>query len=252
MIIDSHAHLDDEKLKEMNIVERMFDDGLSRIITIGTNVVHSKNAIEIAEQNKNIFATVGVHPEYATETTMQDLENIDKLCDHEKVVAVGEIGLDYFYDKSNKEKQKQIFIKQLEIAHKHGLPVVLHIRDAMGDAIEILKANKHLLCGGVAHCYSGSTESAKILIGLGFYISFSGTITFKSVNRDILNHIPTDKILVETDCPYLAPEPVRGTINEPKNVLHTARKIADYLDIPFEMFCEIIEKNCKSVFKKLK
>lgn len=253
MLIDSHAHLDLDSVKKDDVISNMDKDGLLNIITIGTDVKRSQIALNIAKENDRVYAVVGFHPDFAHEYTKEDLNILEKMLTDKKVVGVGEIGLDYHDLVIYKEKQKQMFVDQIMLADKYDLPLVLHIRDATGDAIKILlEYKKYIRNGGVAHCFSGSLETAKILINLGFYISFSGRITFKNVDREILKDIPIDRIIVETDSPFLSPEPVRGTVNVPKNVNYTAKRIADFLDINLEKFCQITVDNTKRVFKKIK
>ena len=170
-------------------------------------------------------------------------------------MAIGEIGLDYFWDKSFNDKQKDFFARQILLANKMRLPINVHVRDAMGDAVEILKANKNLLsCGGVMHCYSGSVETAKELLKLGFYISFGGTVTFKNarVAVDVAKFVPQDRILTETDSPYLAPEPKRGTVNSPKNIPFIVRRLAEIRGETAEDIERAVYENTLALFKKIR
>lgn len=254
MLIDSHAHINyNDKINTNEVIQKMQDDELECIINIGTSVHESIESVKLASLNKNVYATVGIHPEYVEELKEQCLIEIEELAKHNKVVAIGEIGLDYHYEGYDKVKQAELFERQLEIAERLDLPVCIHTRDARVDTYEILKRHADKLKRkGVMHCFSEDIEWAKKFIDLGFYISFAGNITFKKVDRSILKAIPMDKILVETDCPYLSPEPVRGTINEPKNVKYTASKIADFLEIDFDAFAEFTRENTKRVYFKIK
>lgn len=254
MLIDSHAHICyTDRLDTNEIIDSMQVDNLESIITIGTNVLESQKAVEVAENNKNIYATVGIHPEYASEIKMQCLLEIENLAKSKKVVAIGEIGLDYHYEGFDKQKQFELFIAQLELAERLDLPVCIHTRDAAEDTYNILKEHAtKLKRKGVMHCFSETSEWAEKFLNLGFYISFAGNITFKKSDRSFLKNIPIDKIMVETDCPFLSPEPVRGTINKPKNVNYIAQKIADVLEMDFKYFADRTRENTKRLYYKIK
>lgn len=254
MLIDSHAHINyGDKIDTNSVIENMKSDGLEYIVTIGTGVHESREAVTLANSNKNIYATVGIHPEHIEELKSQAILEIEELAKNPKVVAIGEIGLDYHYEGYDKEKQAELFIKQLEIAEKLDLPVCIHTRDAVEDTYEILlKHCEKLKRKGVMHCFSENAYWAKKFLDLGFYISFAGNITFKKSDRSVLAVIPSDRILVETDCPYLSPEPVRGTVNIPKNVRFTAMKIADTLNMDYNVFEDLTNQNTKRVYYKIK
>lgn len=253
MLIDSHAHLDCEEIDTSFVIENMKNDELEKIITIGTNVEDCLSGVELANNNKNIYCTVGLHPEYADESTDDDLIIIDKLAKEDKVVAIGEIGLDYHYTQENIEKQKDLFIKQIKLAKKHNLPICIHSRDAKEDMYKILCEYKNdIIFPSVMHCFSEDKEYALKFIELGFCLSFAGNITFKKSDRSFLKDIPRDRILVETDSPYLSPEPFRGRRNQPQFVKYTAQKIADELEMDFDEFKKIVVNNTYRVFKKMK
>jgi len=253
MLIDSHAHLDRPEFDCDEIINNMKKDNLAAIVTVGVDPIRSAKTVEIAQNNENVYAVIGYHPDYAGDYKSADLQTLRALLKEDKVVGVGEIGLDYHEENIDREKQKQLFIDQILLADEFDLPIILHLRDATGDAIDILtKYKDYIRHGGIAHCYSGSLETAKILLKLGFYISFSGRITFKKVDRTILHYLPTNRILVETDAPFLAPEPLRGTVNVPKNVNYTAQRIADELNISLEQFGEITMANTRRVLYKMK
>ncbi len=247
-MIDTHAHLLYFKNCD-EIIDSMKDDGLDKIVTIGTTVQNSRESIALAEENENIFVAVGIYPEYAEETTDADLQEIERLTNSGKVVAVGEIGLDFHTEGYNKQKQIELFVRQLEIADRAKLPFCIHCRNAAKEVYEILSTHKNLLkYSGLMHCYSEGAEWIDKFLGLGLYISFSGNITFKKSDRSFLKRIPLDKILVETDAPYLSPEPVRGRENVPKNVKYVIEKLAKELEISFEEFEKITEKNAKKFY----
>lgn len=250
-MIDTHAHLlmiDDVEQK----INTMKKDGLDAIVTIGTTVQDSVQSVEFANKHENVYATVGIYPEFSETVTDADLEKIKELAKNEKVVAIGEIGLDYHREPYNKESQRWLFLKQLEIANEVGIPFCVHCRGAAQDVYEILKENQHLLGHlGLMHCYSEGDEWIDRFVELGMYISFSGSITFKKNDRSFLKRIPKDKILVETDAPYLSPEPFRGRKNEPKNVRYTLNKIAEELEIDAQEFDKITTENARRFYFKM-
>ena len=253
MIIDTHAHLIFDGVDAKQIIADMEKDGVEKIITIGTTSEDSKACVKLAEENENVYATVGFHPEYADSFKESDLEKLDNLAKHDKVVAIGEIGLDYHYTQENKQKQKEIFIKQIMLAYKHKIPICVHTRDAKEDTYEILKEYKdYLILPGVMHCFSEDKEYALKFLELGFYISFAGNITYKKSDRSFLKDIPIDKILVETDTPFLSPEPMRGRMNCPARTNLTAEKISDTLEIDADEFKKQTIENTYRVFKKMK
>lgn len=257
MYIDTHCHLDDEKLK--NDIEAVVNTytaaGVSRVINVGCDLTSSFLVKDQSEKYESVYFAAGFHPMDVERMDEEGIAGICKLLAHEKCVAVGEIGLDYYWRKDDKERQKECFIKQLEIAEEYKLPINVHVRDAMGDALEILKQNKSkLVYGGVMHCFSGSKETAAELLKLGMYISFGGTLTFKKARNavEVAASVPEDMILTETDSPYLAPEPVRGTVNSPKNIPHVAAKLAEIRRVDKEELAARIMKNAKTLFYKMK
>ena len=251
-MIDTHAHLLCFK-NVSEIVDSMKDNGLENIVTIGTTAKDSMQSVELAKKYDNIYVAVGIYPEFAGDTTEKDLEIIKQLAKDEKVVAIGEIGLDYHRDGFDAELQKELFVKQLKIADEAGLPFCIHCREAAEDVFKVLSENKHLINhSGLMHCYSEGKEWIEKFLSLGLYISFSGNITFKKSDRSFLKDIPLDKILVETDAPYLSPEPFRGRENRPERVNFVAKKIAEELGIDFEEFDKIVSKNAKTFYFKIK
>ena len=247
-MIDTHAHLLMFEDKEQ-IVEDMQADGVEAIVTIGTTLQDSKESVEFAKEHKNIYATVGIYPEYSRSTTDADLYQLKQLAMQDKVVAIGEIGLDYHYEGYDSESQKKMFGRQLEIANELGLPFCVHCRDAASDVYEILKENKHLINhSGLMHCYSEGSEWFEKFLELGLYLSFSGNITFKKADRSFLKDIPLDRIVVETDSPYLSPEPFRGRKNEPKMVKYVIEKIASEVGISSEELKKITTENAKKFY----
>ena len=246
-MIDTHAHL--LMLENMNeLIDNMTSDDMDYIVTIGTTVEDSIQSVNLAKQHEKVYATVGIYPEYSVNTTEEDLKTIEELAKEEKVVAIGEIGLDYHYN-YDKESQKKLFVKQLEIANRVGKPFCIHCRDAVEDVYEVLKENKHLINhSGLMHCYSEGKEWFKKFLELGLYLSFSGNITFKKADRSFLKDIPLDRIVVETDSPYLSPEPFRGRKNEPKMVQYVIEKIASEIGISSEELRKITTENAKKFY----
>lgn len=246
-MIDTHAHLLSLE-KKQEIIDNMQVDGLDFIVNIGTTVEDSKQGVELAEKNEKIYTSVGIYPEYSESVTQEDLAEIERLAKHKKVVAIGEIGLDY-HEKYDRKSQKEIFVKQLEIADRLALPFCIHCRAAAEDVYETLLENKHLINhSGLMHCFSEGKEWFQKFLDLGLYLSFSGNITFKKSDRSFLKDIPLDKILVETDSPYLSPEPLRGRVNEPKNVQFVIDKIAYELGISSDKLKQITTENAKKFY----
>ena len=258
-MIDVHAHVTDERF-DMEVEEvllRADDAGVKKIISAGTSLQTSKAAVGIAKRHGNVFATVGIHPE-DVKSFERDFEEIKKLAREKEVVAIGEIGLDYHYlqgmteDETgrNKQLQKWAFEKQIELANELNLQIVVHSRDAMGDTIAILQKIPPKK-PSLLHCFSGSLESAKECMKLGFSFSFGGVVTFKNAKnvQEVVKNLPLERILLETDCPYMAPEPFRGTRNEPKNVVYVADMIARLKGISIEEVAKATTENARKLFK---
>ena len=226
---DTHAHYNDEKfdIDREEIINNIYYEGITKTVCVGYNLDKSKDAIKIAEKYDFIYATCGISPNDIEDYTDENLKIIEEISKNKKVVAIGEIGLDYYWNKENKEKQKELFIKQIEIANRLSKPIVIHNRDAVMDTLQILKSNP-VKKKGIFHCCPLNPELIKEGLKLGFYISFSGNITFKNAKSyDAVSIVPMDKILIETDSPYLTPEPFRGKRNSPSNVKLVAQKIAE-------------------------
>ncbi|MFA6860699.1 MAG: TatD family hydrolase [Clostridia bacterium] len=254
MLIDSHAHLNDEAF--LNNVKEAIDNaknnGIFAVVCASYDYPSSERSVLLSKEHEEIFATVGIHPENAMEFNDEIKEKLMILSKEKKVVAWGEIGLDYHYDINQKDIQKKVFIKQIELANKANLPIIVHMRDATKDTLDILQTNKKLLInGGVIHCFSGSIETAQEFIKLGFLISFAGPLTYKNSSqaREVALKIPLDKILVETDSPYLSPVPLRGQINTPANVKYVALELAKIKNISLSEVEEQTTLNVKKLFK---
>lgn len=253
MLFDTHAHLDDEKFDDdrEEVIKKCIDSGIGNILNASADPKDIERIIELTKKYDFIYASVGVHPHHAEEIDEKLIEKLYDFCKVEKVVAVGEIGLDYYYDYSPKDIQRKWFARQISMAKDAGLPIIVHNRDAHEDTLKILRSEKAQSCGGVLHCFTGSVEMAEQLIKMGFYISIAGPVTFKNAKKliDVVKMLPEDRILIETDCPYLTPEPNRGKRNDSSNVRYTAEKIAQIRGIDYEHIEKITTANAKRLFK---
>lgn len=255
---DTHSHYNDEKFNEdrEEIILKTKEDGISQLCCVGYDVPSSKFAFELSNKYAFIYSIVGVSPNDVAEEIEKidtQIEEIKKILENDtnnNIVAVGEIGLDYYWNKENKEIQKLTFKKQIELANKYNLPIVIHTREAVQDTLDILKQN-NVIKKGVFHCCPLNRELVKEALKLGFYISFAGPITFKNSRNasEIVNMVPMDRILIETDSPYLAPEPRRGTRNDSRNVKLIAKKIAEFKQISLEEVAKQTYKNALYIFK---
>lgn len=252
-MIDCHAHLNDEKLKN-NICEinnSSLNVGVNKIINVGYDLQSSIDAVKIASEYENMYAVVGVHPHDAKNYSSEVEQKLENLTKNKKVVAIGEIGLDYHYDLSPRDVQKDVFIKQIILSHKLNLPIVIHTREAIGETLDILNEHKQLLTNGVLiHCFNASLEVLDIVIKNGWYVSFGGAITFKNGNKivECVKNCPLDRIMLETDCPYMTPEPYRGQINTPVNLPIVAAKIAEIKQIDLKEVENVTEQNTIKFF----
>ncbi len=230
MLIDSHVHLDDRRYDSDRdaVLQRAHDAGIEAFVTIGCDLVTSQSAVALAQAHHNVFATIGTHPHESGALTADWYETFRALARQPRVVAYGEIGLDYHYDHSPRAIQRQRFREQIQLARELHLPLVIHTREAHDDTITILQEEHAQEVGGVFHCFSGDARLAKEALDMGFYISFSGVLTFKNAAmlREIAGTVPLDRIMIETDSPYLTPVPHRGTRNEPAHVRHVADVLA--------------------------
>lgn len=252
-LIDTHAHLTFPELSGdiEGVLSRAAQAGVCDFITIGTDAENNRLAIELAAKFEHIYATVGFHPHDAKDVSGDMLEVMKKQALEKKVVAVGEIGLDYHYNFSPPDVQKDIFIKQIQIAIEAALPMVIHSREAMSDTLEIMDSFGAHLPPAVVHCFGGSAEEAKICVDKGYYISFTGVVTFKNAQsaRDAAAAVPAERLMVETDCPYMSPAPMRSQkINEPALMAHTAVKLAEIKQMPAERLAAIMTANSRRFF----
>lgn len=253
MLIDSHAHLDDERFdKDRDIlIKSLKENGIDLIINVGADVSSSIKSVSLSQEYENIYAAVGVHPHSAKDMDESTIDILKSFAGREKVVAIGEIGLDYYYDNSPRDIQRQRFIEQLELAKEVDLPVIIHSRDAAGETFDILKSAQDGSLEGVLHCYSGSVEMALEYIKLGFYISLAGPVSFKNAKmpKEVAKAVPLDRLLIETDSPYLTPEPYRGKRNEPIYVRYVAGTIAELREMSFEELATRTSENTKRLFR---
>lgn len=255
-IFDTHAHYDDERYTEDldEIIKDNYENGVNKIVNASYDLESSKKSKNLAMKYENMYFAVGIHPEGVRENIDEDILELDKIIvdniKNKKIVAVGEIGLDYYYTKENKDMQKEYFIRQLDLAIKYNLPVIIHSRDASEDMYHILKDKKYENIKMVFHCFQPSDEIARLVIKRKYFIGLGGNITFKRSQHslDIIKSIPLEQIMVETDAPYMSPVPVRGTRNESKNIKYVIEKLAEIKEIEVEKLEEILYENSIKFF----
>lgn len=252
MLVDSHAHLDDERFEEDrdNIIKSLNKNNVEIVLNPGADLKTSIAAVELAEKYGIIYAAVGCHPHDSKDMTEDIIEIFRKMAQHEKVLAIGEIGLDYYYDNSDREVQRKWFREQVVLARELDMPYIVHDRDAHEDVLKIMKEERYEGSRGILHCYSGSLEMAREFIKMGFMISLGGPVTFKNSKTPklVAAEIPLEYLLIETDSPYLAPEPFRGKRNEPAHVRFVAEEIARIRNISAEEVAERTNRNFRTLF----
>ena len=256
MVIDSHCHLDGPRFDDDRdaVLDRARQAGIEAFLTIGTGdgPPDLECAIRIADRYPDVYATVGVHPHDAAKSDLAALQNLDTLCAHSKVLAVGEIGLDYHYEHSPRDVQKRVFVEQMGVAADRQKPIIIHTREAWDDTLDLLRTNwVSTGLGGILHCFSGGLEHAQAGLEMGFYLSFAGVLTFGRSQelREVAAAVPLDRLLVETDSPYLTPEPHRKVRrNEPCYVVHTARRLAELRGLPYEEVAAQTTRNFRRLF----
>ncbi|TCI24758.1 TatD family deoxyribonuclease [Exiguobacterium sp. SH3S2] len=253
MLIDTHTHINAEQFNEdvEATIERARTAGVSPMLVVGFDTPTIDRAIELAEAYEDVYAIVGWHPVDAIDCTEAELDRIEALMAHPKVMALGEIGLDYHWDKSPKDVQQRVFRQQIAIAKRTNMPIVIHNREATADVLDLLEEEHAEVVGGVFHSYSMSVELLERCLKLNFYISLGGPVTFKNakVPKKVAQQVPLDRLLVETDCPYLTPTPFRGKRNEPAYVTYVAEEIAALRGMPYEALAEATTANAKRLFR---
>jgi len=252
-LIDTHCHLTFEELTGdiEAVLERSKAAGVTSWITVGTDTKQNQKAVELANKFENMYAAVGIHPHYAKDVSSDVITTLKKSAQNEKVVAIGETGLDFHYNFSKHHDQIRVFARQLKIAREFNLPVIVHSREAFDETMDILEQFGPGVKGVVFHCFGGSAEQAKIILDKGFYISFTGAITFKNAQgaRGAAKIVPVERLMVETDCPYMSPEPMRKQkINEPALMIHTAKLLAELKGMDFGDFAEAVTATSKAFF----
>ncbi len=255
MLFDSHAHLDDRRFDKDRdeVIANAKKNGIKRIINVGADIKSCYTSLQLAKKHDFIFNACGIHPHDADTYNDGIEKQLVEIAKEPSTVAIGEIGLDYYYNNSPREIQKDVFARQINLAGRLGLPIIIHDRDAHKDCMDIVKAEKTQNMKGVFHCYSGSAEMIKIIVDMGFYVSFTGVITFKNARKTLeaVNAVPVNRLLVETDCPYMSPEPNRGRRNIPDYVKFTALKMAQIHKLKFDEFCQILWDNTHRLFDRL-
>lgn len=249
-LTDTHAHYDDEAFDgdRDELLQRLFSESVGKIITVGCALDRWEDTVKLTEKYENIYGAVGIHPEDIYGLPADYLSQIEKLTENPKIVAVGEIGLDYHYENYDREKQIEIFIEQLRLADRLSMPVIIHSRDATEDTMRILREEKPKKA--VMHCFSGSRETALEILSLGLFISFTGVLTFKNAKRtpEACEAVPLDRLMLETDCPYMAPVPCRGERCDSSMILYTAAKMAEIKGVTQEEMIEICNRNAERFF----
>lgn len=257
---DTHSHYNDEKFNEdrEEIIKKIYEAGVTKAVVVGDNIINSQKAIELAKKCDFLFCAVGIHPCEIGETKEaidKQIREIETLATYKKNVAIGEIGLDYYWEKDEEKRkmQKYAFIEQVKLANKLNLPIIIHSRDAIMDTIEFLKGKTVSNKKGILHCCQLNKDLVKAGLEANFYISFAGSITFKNSKNahQIINQVPEEKLLIETDAPYLSPEPNRGKRNDSRNLIHTAAKIAEIKGIPVEEIAKKTYENAKKIYNIL-
>lgn len=246
-LFDTHAHYDDSRFEGQReaLLASMPSQGVKYITNVGTDLETSLMTLELTRRFEHVYGAVGYHPHEAKDMTDENLDKIVAMLSEDKIRALGEIGLDYHYDLSERDVQREAFARQLDIAAQLDVPVIIHERDACADVMDILRASK--VRKGVVHCFGGSRETARELLDMGFHISFTGVITFSNARRayEVVPYIPDDRIMAETDCPYLTPVPFRGKTNHSGYLKYTVEKMAEMRGVSFEQMAEITTRNAK-------
>lgn len=253
MIFETHAHYDDEKFDKDRdkLLIKLQEEGIGYVVNVGASLSSTKASLELAERYEYIYAAVGVHPNETAELNEENFKWLSDMADQTKVVAIGEIGLDYYWKEPEPQIQKIWFERQMELARDKKLPMIIHSRDAAKDTLDMIKACDGGSIGGVIHCYSYGVEIAKEYLDMGFYLGIGGVVTFPNAKKlkEVVQYMPLDRIVLETDCPYLAPVPNRGKRNSSLNLKYVAAKIAELRKIPEEEVIEVTYQNAKKMYQ---
>ena len=252
-IFDTHAHYDDEAFDadREEVLTGLKKQGIGTVVNVGASIASTKTTLALAEVHPFMYAAVGVHPNETAELTDADMKWLESLAENPKVVAIGEIGLDYYWDEPEREIQKHWFSAQLEVAKKTGLPVIIHSRDAAKDTLDIMKVEHNGATGGVIHCFSYGVEMAREYLNIGYYIGIGGVLTFKNAKKliEVAEYAPLDRIVLETDCPYLAPVPNRGKRNFSGNLPYVVEKLAEIKGVSKEEIIRETAKNARALYR---
>lgn len=252
MIFETHAHYDDEAfdLDRNALLRSMHENGIETIVNVGASLRGVEDTVKLMEQYPFVYGAIGVHPDEVGTLDEEKMELLCKYCRLPKTVAVGEIGLDYYWDKENHETQKKWFVRQMDLAKETELPIIVHSRDAAKDTLDIMKAERADCLKGVIHCYSYSKEHAREYMNMGYYLGIGGVVTFKNARKlkEVVEYAPLDYLLLETDAPYLTPEPYRGKRNCSQYLTYVAKEIAEIKGVTYEEVIDITRTNAKKLF----
>lgn len=252
-IIDTHSHYDDEQFDQdrIQLLNKLWNSNIECIVNVGASMDSSRATYAMVKEYDKVYGAIGVHPNETTELTEEDMNWLKEKSKHPKIVAIGEIGLDYYWDEPGREIQKKWFMRQLELAREVKLPVIIHSRDAAQDTLNIMKDANCQEIGGVIHCFSYGVEMAREYLNRGLYLGIGGILTFKNAKKlkEVVEYAPMDRLLLETDCPYLAPVPNRGARNDSTNLVYVAKEMAAIKSISYEEVLEITNANAKALFK---
>lgn len=253
MIFDTHAHYDDDAFNDDRdtILNSFAEYNIEAAVNVGASIQTTKNTLQLLERYPFLYGAVGVHPSETGELTEELIDWLKEVSSSERVVAIGEIGLDYYWDEPGRDVQKHWFVRQLELAHETGLPVIIHSRDAAKDTLDIIKGAKAEKTGGVIHCFSYGIEMAREYLNMGFYLGIGGVLTFKNAKKlkEVVEYMPLDRLVLETDCPYLSPEPNRGKRNSSLNLNYVVKAVSEIKEIEPDMVIEVTNKNAKSLYR---
>lgn len=253
MIFDTHAHYDDEKFDgdRDEVLKELFATQIEGIVNVGCSIDSCKRTLELVDTYDNMYGALGFHPDGITDVTMEAFDWMTGQLEKNKIVAVGEIGLDYYWDKEHHSLQKEWFDRQMQIAKERSLPIIIHSRDAAKDTLDVMKASKASEIGGVIHCFSYGMELAREYLNMGFFLGIGGVLTFKNSKKlkEVVEFMPLDRLVLETDCPYLAPEPNRGKRNQSSNLVYVAEEIARLKQVEYEEVVAITTRNAKELYR---